>query len=73
MLCSKLGEGSRLKWSDAFSADVILQVEVAKVFGKLMKKRERILETEDSSNGLPGASFLDPSSRRRQLGGTAMH
>ena len=73
LLCSKLSKGSSLQWSAALSAETDVQAEVAKVFRKLMKKREHLLETDHQTNGLPGASILDPSSRRHQPTGVARH
>ena len=54
LLCSKLSEGSSLEISDTMSDEVSTQVEVAKLFRKLMRNKEEKMETEDSIKGLPG-------------------
>ena len=62
LACSKLSEGFNLKVSEFFSKEITAQAKLAKVFGKLMKKQELLLEPPDSNTSLPGTSILDPSS-----------
>ena len=70
--CNKLDGESEMDIDNMYSVNVIEQAKIAKVFAKLKKKREQILEDlEKSLQGLPGALFLDPSIQLHQQKGAA--
>ena len=70
LTCEKLDGESETNISNMYSVNLIEQAQVAKILGKLLRKREQILENqEDSLHSLPGASFLDPSIQLQQQKG----
>ena len=70
--CKKLDGETKVNIDNMYSVNVMEQAKIAKVFTKLKKKREQILEDLDKSlQCLPGALFLDPSIQLHQQKGAA--